>query len=215
MPITFYYGSGSAPAWRVWLALEHKRLPYDFRLMSFSDGHLKKLEFLALNPRGRVPTITDGEFVLYESSAIVEYLDEQYPATPRLFPGASRERALVRRRVSEIDDDVDGAFATLTRAVLGTARADWKEDAIAAARAAWLAELETIADGMAGDYLCGDRVTAADFALYPMLAVAARCDLKKPELRVAAARPARIGAWAARIEALPYFATTTPPHWKA
>ena len=38
--ITFYYGSGSPFAWRVWLALEHKKLAYDFKLMSFSDGDL-------------------------------------------------------------------------------------------------------------------------------------------------------------------------------
>ena len=41
MPLTFYYASGSPYAWRVWLALEHKRIAYGFRLMSFFDGDLK------------------------------------------------------------------------------------------------------------------------------------------------------------------------------
>ena len=98
--ITFHYGSGSAPAWRVWLALEHKGLPYEFKLMSISDGDLKTPAYRALNPRGKVPLLVDGDFVLAESNAIVEYLEEQYPATPRLFPGSTRQRSQVRRWIA-------------------------------------------------------------------------------------------------------------------
>jgi glutathione S-transferase len=38
--LTFYYGSGSPFAWRVWLALEHKQIPYEMRILSFSSGEL-------------------------------------------------------------------------------------------------------------------------------------------------------------------------------
>ena len=76
--ITLYYGSGSPYAWRVQLALEAKGLSYDRKVLSFSAGDTRKPEFVALNPRHRVPTIVDGDFVLYESNAIVEYLDEAY-----------------------------------------------------------------------------------------------------------------------------------------
>src|SRR5262245_39875938 len=100
MALTFYYGSGSPFAWRVWLALEHKGIMYDLRTMSFSGGDLRKPEFRAINPRSRVPTIDDDGFALYESVAIVEYLDEKYGG-PKLFPGDTRGRALVRRLVQE------------------------------------------------------------------------------------------------------------------
>lgn len=216
--ITFYYGSGSPFAWRVWLALEHKKLAYDFKLMSFSDGDLKKPEFRALNPRGKVPLIVDGDFVLGESNAIVEYLDEQYPATPPLFPAGTRERARVRRWVSDLDDSTGGALDALTEAVLFTKPENRDADKIAAARARVLAELEFVAgQGFAnagGDYVAGRLLTAADFALYPSVAMLARCDLRMPELKMVASRPAAIAAWAARIESLPYFAKTVPPHWK-
>ena len=103
MALTFYYGSGSPFAWRVWLALEYKQLSYEHRLMSFSAGDLKKPEFAAVNPRYKVPAIVDDGFALYESQAIVEYLEERYPAPPSLFPGDLRNRALVRRIVQEAD----------------------------------------------------------------------------------------------------------------
>ena len=212
--ITFYYGSGSAPAWRVWFALEHKKLPYDFKLMSFSAGDLKTPAYLALNPRGKVPLIVDEGFALSESNAIVEYLEEQYPATPRLFPGTTRERSQVRRWVSEIDDNFGTALAKLTGWVLWTPKEKWKEERIAEARQAILDELDTIAAHMHGDFLAHRHITAADFALYPQLATLARCDLKKPDLKMVASRPAKISAWAKRIEALPYFDKTVPPHWK-
>ncbi len=103
MALTFYYGSGSPYAWKVHLALEHKALPYERKVLSFSAGDTRKPEFVALNPRHRVPTIVDGDFVLYESSAIVEYLEDAYPGRGApLFPAAVRERAVVRRLICEM-----------------------------------------------------------------------------------------------------------------
>src|SRR3954462_4236936 len=55
MALVFHGASGSPYAWRVWLALEHKRIPYELRTLSFDKGDLKAAEFRALNPRGRVP----------------------------------------------------------------------------------------------------------------------------------------------------------------
>ncbi len=213
--ITFYYGSGSAPAWRVWFALEHKKIAYEFKLMSFSAGDLKTPSYLEKNPRGQVPLIVDGDFALGESNAIVEYLEEQFPATPRLFPGSTRERSQVRRWIAEIDDNFGAALSKLTGWVLWTPKDQWKEERIAEARKAVLDELAYIVTQMRGDYLAGGVITAADYALYPMVATLARCDLKKPDLAMVASRPAKIAAWMQRIEALPYFDKTVPPHWKA
>ena len=96
MSIVLYYGSGSPYAWRVQLALEHKALPYERKVLSFSAGDTRKPEFLALNPRHRVPVIVDGDFVLYESNAIVEYLDEAYPGTRRAAVPGRRAHARAR-----------------------------------------------------------------------------------------------------------------------
>ena len=55
MALTLYYMSGSPYAWRVWLALEHKQIPYELKTMSYDAGDFKKPEFLALTRRRKVP----------------------------------------------------------------------------------------------------------------------------------------------------------------
>ncbi len=97
MALTFYNASGSPYGWRVWLALEHKGLPYELKMLSFDKGDLKTPEFRALNPRGRVPVIVDDGFALFESAAIVEFLEDKQPGDPRLFSATLRERALQRQ----------------------------------------------------------------------------------------------------------------------
>ena len=105
MALTLYYGSGSPYAWRAQLALEHKALPYELKVLSFSAGDTRKPEFVALNPRHQVPVLVDGDFTLYESNAIVEYIDEAYPGRgAALFPGDAKTRALSRRMILEVDN---------------------------------------------------------------------------------------------------------------
>ena len=82
MAIELYWGSGSPFAWRVMLALEVKKLPYESKLMEFSKGEHKTPAYLQLNPRGKVPTLKDGDFAVYESIAIMAYLDRKYPDPP-------------------------------------------------------------------------------------------------------------------------------------
>jgi len=54
MAITVYWISGSPFAWRVLLALEFKRLPYESRLLSVQKGDLASPDYLSINPRGKV-----------------------------------------------------------------------------------------------------------------------------------------------------------------
>jgi glutathione S-transferase len=212
--LTFYYGSGSPYAWRVWLSLEHKHIPYELRTLSFSAGDLKQPEYRAINPRGRVPAITDDGLALYESVAIVEYLDEKYRSSPALFPGDVRQRALVRRLVQEADQYCAIAMEKVVDQVLFTPQERWDLDAIASARTALADELKIWERYATGDFLAGDLVSAADFTLYPLIALTQRMQRKKADLDVAAMIGPKVAAWMKRVEALPYFQKTWPPHWK-
>jgi len=212
--LTFYYGAGSPYAWRVWLALEHKAIPHERRVLSFAEGDLKKPEFLAINPRGKVPAIVDGDLRLYESAAIVEYLEDAYPDYgKRLFPGAAADRALVRRQICEADNYFAPAMNRLVQRVLFTKPEEWNGERIAAARAEFVAELERWRGEIRGEHLAGP-LSAADYTLYPMVALALRCEKRQPDLGLRAALPERINAWMQGVEMLPFFPRTWPAHWK-
>ena len=212
--LTFFYGSGSPYAWRVWLALEHKAIAYELKMISFSAGDLKKPEFLKINPRHKVPAITDGDLALYESAAIVEYLDEQYASGKKLFPGNTKQRALIRRLVREADEYFAHAQERLVDQVLFTPQDKWDADEITSARKALGGELEIFEGYLSGDFLAGE-FSAADITLYPMIALCLRMEKKKPDLDVRSAIEPKLGAWMKRIEALPYFEKTFPPHWRS
>jgi glutathione S-transferase len=215
LALTLYYGSGSPYAWRVQLALEHKALTYELKVLSFSAGDTRKPEFLALNPRHQVPVIADGDFTLYESNAIVEYIDEAYPGRGSpLFPGDVKARALIRRLILEVDDYGYAAFSKVLEEAFWKKPEERDSKVIAEARQASIDELGSFAKAMRGDFLAGP-LSAADFALYPMTALLKRAQIKLPDLDADAMLPPAIKAWKARIEALPYFGKTVPPHWKA
>ena len=97
MALTLYWGSGSPFAWRVLLALEHKQLAYESQLLHFDRQEHQSPPMLKLNPRGRVPVLKDGDYVVFESVAILYFLDMKYPQVP-IF-GASPEEAGVIMRV--------------------------------------------------------------------------------------------------------------------
>lgn len=214
MALTFYYGSGSPYAWRVWLALEHKQIPYERKVLSFADGDPKRPDYVAINPRSKVPAIVDGDVKLYESSAIVEYLDDAYrDSSNELFPGSPPDRALIRRMVCEADNYVVPAMNRLTQRVLFTKEEAWDPERIAAARDELGGELARWAREIRGDYLAGS-LSAADYTLYPLIALALRCEKKYPGLALRSQLPAPVTSWMLRIETLPHFSKTWPPHWK-
>ena len=215
MALTLYYGSGSPYAWRVQLALEHKALPYELKVLSFSAGDTRKPEFLALNPRHRVPVLVDGDFVLYESNAIVEYLDEAYPGRGApLFPGDAKARAIVRRLILEVDNYSDKSTDVLLDQAFSVKPEQRDAKKIADGRQTVVDELVVVTNAMRGDYLAGP-LSAADFALYPLIAFLFRAEkVKLPDLDANGMLTAPLRAWKARVEALPFFAKTVPPHWK-
>ena len=214
MAIVLYYGSGSPFAWRVQLALEHKALPYERKVLSFAAGDTRKPEFVALNPRHRVPVIVDGDFVLYESNAIVEYLEDAYPSSGSpLFPGDARTRALARRLIMEVDNYFDEAIDPLTTEAFGKKPEERDASAIAASRAATVGELKYFTKQMRGDFLAGP-LSAADFAFYPYISYLPRCQLKLPDLDADGMLTPELRAWKGRVERLPFFDKTYPPHWK-
>ncbi len=184
--IRFYYGSGSPFSWRVQLALEEKGLAYEPVLLSFEKGEHKSPEHLARSPHGKVPALADDGVTLYESSAIVEYLDERYPRTP-LLPADPAARALVRVEEIEATHYFGDGFGALARQVFFTPAERRDAAAVEAARAEvrkLLEALDARAGKRRGAYVIGETLSRA-----------ARCaDAVAPRLARAHARAAQLRA---------------------
>jgi len=83
---------------KVEIALAEKGLAFDRVMVPFTQtvGYSPKHpEVLAINPKGQVPVLIDGDLKLYDSTVILEYLEDAYP-TPALYPASPRERAQCR-----------------------------------------------------------------------------------------------------------------------
>jgi glutathione S-transferase len=219
MAIELYWGSGSPFAWRVMLTLEVKGLIYESKLLEFSKGDHKTSAYLRLNPRGKVPTLKDGDFVLYESLAIMSYLDRKYPDPP-LFGKTPEETGLIWRALAECESYVVDASNKVVRPIFFGQGLD-KVDEIKQAAQTLRDELKRMDERLAGSqWLVGDKVSAADIGVFPLVQLILRAASKE------AAQPFNLGflpfaqrfpniaRWVQRIEALPNYQRTYPPHWR-
>jgi glutathione S-transferase len=217
--IEIFWGRGSPYSWRVQLALEIKGIPYRSRQLRFADDDLKSEEFLAINPRGQVPALRDGGFMLYESIAMLAYLDAVQPE-PALFGTGPAERGLIWRLIMECVHYLEPHMTTFAGTIFSGELPEKTDEAIASRRQVEqeLGRLEALL--APNDYLAGNRPSAADIVIYPviqLLLIAARrenSDAVSGRLRRAEAHFPALTAWCGRIEALPGFDRTNPPHWR-
>ena len=219
MTIEVFWGSGSPFSWRVLLTLEVKGVAYTSRQIEFSKGQHKAPDYLALNPRGKLPTLRDGDYVLPESLAIMAYLDRRFPEPP-LFGRSAEETGRVWKAVADCEHYFDPAASRITRPLIFGGVAEKAEDMREAA-AEVHAELVAMEKAVAArDWLAGDALSAADIAVYPfvelLLRVAGREAARPLDLRLLpfGARYPALEAWRKRIGGLPGYARTYPPHWR-
>jgi glutathione S-transferase len=213
MSLVLYYGSGSPYGWRAWLAVEHKGVPYELKTLSFDAGDLRTPHFTALNPRQKVPVLVDDGFALSESAVILEYLEDRFPQRPRLFSGDLRERARQRRLAREADAYVAPPMEEFAETVLFTPREEQSSERIAAACAGLAAEFARWESAIDGDHLCGG-LSAADFTLYPLVALVARIAARNPDVVTGDLLGPGLTRWARHMETLPIVQKTRPPHWR-
>ena len=217
--LELYWGSGSPFAWRVMLTLEVKRLTYQSTLLEFSRGEHKASGFLKLNPRGKVPVLKDDDFVLNESLAIIGYLDKKYPEPP-LFGTSPQETGLIWRAVMETEAYLLSAGDKVIRPVFFGKGLDEPAKIQQAAQAV-RQELQRIDRELSGSaWLVGKQISAADISLFPLIQTILRAAGKdaakslKLEFLPRADTFPNISGWVKRIEALPGYERTYPPHWR-
>ena len=219
MALTLYWGSGSPFAWRVLLALEHKRLPYESQLLHFDKQEHQSPQMLKLNPRGRVPVLKDGDYVVFESVAILYFLDLKYPQQP-IFGSSPEEAGVIMRVICEFQAYAEPSLIKITSAVFAGKVADGIEELTDAMHVV-AREARTIEGRLSKEpWIVGTGYSATDMVIFPWIQLLRRA-LDRPAAAELGARflpmernyPA-LARWIGRIEALPGYERTYPPHWR-
>jgi glutathione S-transferase len=181
------------------LVLTHKGVPYEFHDLEPDMG---SPEHLALHPFDRVPILEHGDFRVYETAAIIAYIDDAF-AGPKLTPSDPQQRAGMNQWISNLNAYYYPymvfhlAHERVVFPALGIAS---NEKVVARA----LPRVRTALDVMeqelqhGRDFLLGE-LSLADYALFPCMLSLSRT----PEGADMLMSQPRIGAWRARMDALP------------
>lgn len=161
---------GSPNSRKVEAVVHHLALEIEIREYDLFAGELRQPGYLALNSNARVPTLEDGNFILWESNAIMQYLADQ-AGDDRLFPREPRARADVIRWQFWEAIHFNQPLGTLAFETVAKPRRGLKTDtaAVALAQAALARSAPVLeAHVSARRYLLGDTVTLADYSMVPL-----------------------------------------------
>jgi glutathione S-transferase len=114
--LTLFDDVFSPYARKVRVVLYEKDVPFE-RVRAL-HGDCNRTDFVHVNPRAEVPALLDGDFALYDSTLICEYLEDRYP-TPALYPNDARLRARCRLVEDLADTQLDAAMYAVTLVEFG------------------------------------------------------------------------------------------------
>lgn len=207
--ITVHGIPGSPFLRTVEVVLKEKDAPYQLRVMSPAD--MKTDEHLGLHPFGRIPIFGHDDFTLYETQAIVRYLDDIFPHPP-LTPTDPKQRA----RMNQVIGIVECYFFPKAAAPIGFNRIIGPRLLGLAPDEAAIAQAMPLArtcfaelDRLLGDklYFTGELISLADIMLAAQLDLFVSCE----EGRELISASAGLAGWLERMRARPSFLATQPP----
>ena len=199
--IKLYYHPRSTFSRRAHMVLLEKAIPFELVELDMRNRAHKSPEYLALNPYGRVPTLVEDDFVLYESTAILEYLETTHPEPPLLPPDA-RGHALVAMHMKLSDTEIGAHTGTLVFPKRFLPKEKWDLEAMDKARRGVERHLAIVAQSLEGKtWLVGERYTLADVCYTPFAEFFGLMEV---------ALPPAVAAWAERLLARPSAVKTKP-----
>lgn len=190
-PIRLYTTTLSGHGHRVKLFLSILGLPYEVVELDMKAGDNRTPEYLKINPFGQVPTIIDGDIVLFDSNAILVYLAKRYGDASWL-PDDPQGAATVQRWLSLAAGQI--AYGPCAARLVNVFGADLELDRAQAIAKKLFALLDT--ELSQKRYANGDNLTVADIAAHTYIAHA-------PEGGVSLAPYPHLRAWLERIERVP------------
>lgn len=194
----------------VLLFVEENGLQVEHRNVDLFSGEHRSERFLSINPNGLVPALVDGDFRLTESSAILKYLADLIHSPA--YPSDLRRRARVNERMDWINANLYRSFGydlvypqlfPQYRRRSDEAQAALLEWGSAKSRD-WLRLLDRSLIGPDHAYMCGDRITIADYlgASFVTIGEAIGCDFSDyPNVRRWLGNMRRLKSWPRVFEA--------------
>jgi glutathione S-transferase len=188
---------------RVRIALIEKQIPCDLVEVDMPKGAHRSPEYRALNPYGRVPTLEEEGFVLYESTAILDYLEATHPAPP-LVPADARGRAQVAMHMKLCDLQLARQTGAIIFPRRFLPRERWDEAAMAQAKKEIEKHLAIVEEQIRGrEWMVGDRYSLVEVCYTPFVEFLSLMEV---------APPAAVAAWVERMLARPSARETAPAH---
>lgn len=203
-----YGPAGSTYVWSTRLALAEKGVAHD--LIEVGFGAHREEPHLSRHPFAKVPAFEHDGFALYETQAILRYIDEGFPVAP-LQPTDLHQFARMNQIIGIVDAYAWPAIAgavLFNRMLAPRLGLPVDEAAVAAAlphARLCLAEIARLQGEQ--PYLAGERVSLADLMAIPLLSYFSRL----PEGEAALAEQPSLRPWIARMEGRQSFQVTKPP----
>lgn len=191
---------------KVLLAAALLGIELEIQPLDLFAGESKTPDFLRLNPQGKVPTLVDGDFALWESNAIVQYLAEQAPGSA-LVPADARGRADVLRwqfweSTTWAPACMAYVYERLLKPKLGRGEID--PDKLQRADEKFHPSAQLLDEHLAARaWLAGDALSLADLSVAPMLMYAEKAQYPLTGYP-------HLAAWFAKVQQLPAWQATEP-----
>jgi glutathione S-transferase len=182
MAIKLYYAPGACSL-ASHIALEEVGVPYETQKLNLAEGDQRKPEYLALNPRGRVPTLVVDGHVLTENVGILSYFGGGYP-DKGLWPKKTWDQAKLMSTLAWLSNTVHPTYGHIMRASRYVEGQDHEEAVKAKARTnlqGYMEEIDKLLEGH--QWSIANQYTVADPYLLVFYRWANRAKMPVRELK--------------------------------
>ena len=201
MGLKLHYHPFSTYSRRVLIAFAEKQIAHELVVVDMAARRHREQPYLSLNPYGRVPTLEEDGFVLFESTAILNYLEATRPSPP-LVPADARGRALVDMHMKLCDIQFTRHAGTIVFPKRFLPKEKWNTAAIADAKTQIEKHFAILDKQLAGKtYLIAEQFSLAEVCYAPFLEFLPLMEITPP---------GAVAAWSERLLARPSAVSTRP-----